>query len=264
MDKFHPVNESQITRAIVGEFMKDFHEYCISDVVIVGGGPSGLMCARELAKDKVKVLIIESNNYIGGGFWIGGYLMNKTTFRAPSQEILDELKIPYKEVERGLYVCDAPLACSTLIAEACQAGAKILNMTKVDDVIYKDDRVNGVVVNWTPVGALPRAITCVDPVALEAKVIVDATGHDASVLKTLEQRGIIETEGFGPMDVSASEDLIVEKTGTIHPGLVICGMSVSTAYGIPRMGPTFGAMLLSGKKAATACKEILHLNSVKV
>jgi thiamine thiazole synthase len=264
MEKFQPVSESRITRAIVDEFMNDFREYCTSDVIIAGGGPSGLMCARELAKDGIKVLIVESNNYIGGGFWIGGYLMNKTTFRAPAQDTLDELNIAYKEVEKGLYVADAPLACSKLVAAACEAGAKILSMTKVDDVIYRDDRVNGVVVNWTPVNALPRAITCVDPVALEAKVVVDATGHDANVVKVLEERGIIDAEGFGPMDVASSEDLVVERTGIVHPGLVVCGMAVSTVYGIPRMGPTFGGMLLSGKKAAEACREILHLNQVKV
>jgi len=264
MTKFHPTGEAQITRAIVEEFMKDFHEYCVTDVIIAGGGPSGLMCARELARDKVKVLVIESNNYLGGGFWIGGYLMNKTTFRAPSEKILDELKIPYKRREEGLFVADAPHACAKLITSACEAGVKILNMTKVDDVIYRDDRVNGVVINWTPVGALPRAITCVDPVALESKVVVDATGHDANIIKALEDRGIIQAEGFGPMDVTGSEDLIVEKTGQIHPGLIVCGMSVSTAYGVPRMGPTFGSMLVSGKKAAEACKEILHLNHVRV
>lgn len=264
MVKFHPIGEAQITRAIVDEFMKDFREYCSSDVIIAGGGPSGLMCARELARSNVKVLVIESNNYLGGGFWIGGYLMNKTTFRAPAQKVLDELGIPYKKREEGLFVADAPLACAKLIVAASEAGAKILSMTKIDDVIYKDDRVNGVVVNWTPVDALPRAITCVDPVALEAKVVVDATGHDANVIKSLEDRGIISAEGFGPMDVSSSEDLVVEKTGLIHPGLIVCGMAVSTAYGIPRMGPTFGSMLLSGKRAAEACKEVLHLNHARV
>jgi len=264
VEKFYPISEAQITRAITEEFMNDFKEYTTSDVIIAGGGPSGLMCARELARSRVKVLVVESNNYLGGGFWIGGYLMNKTTFRAPSQEILDELGIPYKEFETGLFVADAPHACARLVTAACEAGAKILSMTKIDDVIYKDDRVNGVVINWTPVGALPRAITCVDPVALEAKVVVDATGHDANVVKALEERGIIETEGCGPMDVAASEDLVVEKTGLIHPGLIVCGMSVSAAYGIPRMGPTFGSMLSSGKKAAAACKEVLHLNHARV
>jgi thiazole biosynthesis enzyme len=247
---FHKVSESQITRAIVGEFYKWFEEYIISDVIIIGGGPSGLITARDLAAKGIKTLVIESNNYIGGGFWIGGYLMNTLTFRAPSNEILDELKIPYKEADEGLFVADGPNACSKLISAACDAGARILNMTKFDDVVLRNNRVEGAVINWTPVSALPRAITCVDPVALESKAVVDATGHDAWVCKSLEKRKLLTLETYGAMDIQTSEDSVVEHTGEIFPGLYVCGMSVSTAYGIPRMGPTFGSMLLSGRKAA--------------
>lgn len=252
---FQAVTEAKITKAILKEFASWFEEYIISDVIIVGGGPSGLMAARDLAKDGVKTLVVEANNYLGGGFWIGGYLMNTLTFRAPANEILDGLKIPYKEADKGLFTADGPNACSKLISAACDAGVKILNMTKFDDVVLRNGKVEGVVINWTPISALPRQIMCVDPVSLEAKVVIDATGHDAHVCKSLEKRNIIKLKGFGPMDANTSEDLVVEKTGEIYPGLLVCGMAVSTAYGIPRMGPTFASMLYSGKKVAQLAKE---------
>lgn len=256
---FHNISEAQISRAIVGEFNKWFEDYVVSDVIIVGGGPSGLMAARDLANSGLKTLIIESNNYIGGGFWIGGYFMNTLTFRSPCDEILDELSIPYKKAYDGLFVTDGPSACSKLISATCDSGAKILNLTKFDDVVYRNNRVEGVVINWSPVAALPRQITCVDPIGLEAKVVIDATGHDACVAKSLEKRGILKLETYGPMDVNISEDLVVEKTGQIYPGLYATGMAVSTVYGIPRMGPTFAGMLFSGRKAAREILENLAL-----
>jgi len=254
---FKKVNEAMISRAIIREFTTWLEDYVESDVIIVGGGPSGLMAGRDLAKAGYKTLIVESNNYLGGGFWIGGYLMNTLTFRSPSEEILNELKIPYKEVSDGLFTADGPNACSKLISSACDAGVKILNMTRFDDVVYRNKRVEGAVVNWTPVSALPRQITCVDPISLESKVVIDATGHDASVCKSLERRGLLKLKDFGPMDVENSEDLVVQNTGEIYPGLVVMGMAASSAYGIPRMGPTFGGMLFSGKKAAKLIKEKL-------
>lgn len=255
---FAQVGEKEVTRAIVEQFAKQFKEYVESDVIIVGAGPSGLMAGKELAEKKLKVFIVERNNYLGGGFWIGGYLMNKLTVRAPAEKVLKELGIPYELYTKGLYVADGPHACSKLIASACDAGVKFANMTIFDDVVLREDnRVAGAVINWTPVTALPREITCVDPVAIEAKVVVDATGHDACVVRKLEERGLVKMPGFGAMWVERSEDLVVEYTGQVHAGLVVCGMSVTTTYGLPRMGPTFGAMLLSGKKCAEVVLGIL-------
>ncbi len=263
MKRFINVSEKQITRAIVNEFCKDFLDNIYTEVIIVGAGPSGLIAGRELAKEGFKVLIIEANNYLGGGFWLGGYLMNGLTVREPANEVLDELAIPNEKVEKGLYFANGPHACSKLIAATCDEGAKILNMTKFDDVVLRENnRVSGVVINWTPVSSLPRQITCVDPVALESRIVIDATGHDACVANSLAQRNLLKIKGFGGMWVEKSEDLVVEKTGEVHPGLIATGMAVATIFGIPRMGPTFGGMLLSGKKAAEEAKKLLTKEKV--
>ncbi|MFH1647026.1 MAG: sulfide-dependent adenosine diphosphate thiazole synthase [Chloroflexota bacterium] len=258
MEKFSPVGEKDITRAIVSEFSRQFEEYVESDCIIIGAGPSGLMAGRNIARAGKKVLIVERNNYLGGGFWIGGYLMNKVTIRHPGERVLKELGIPCTEVKEGLFVADGPHACSKLIAAACDAGVKFANMTIFEDLILREDgRICGAVINWTPITSLPREITCVDPVAIEAPVLLDATGHDATVVRKLEERGLIKAKGFGAMWVERSEDLIVEHTGEAYPGLVVSGMAVSTLYGLPRMGPTFGGMLLSGEKAAEVILEKL-------
>ena len=256
MEKFSPVGEKEITRAIVAEFAAQFQEYVESDCIIVGGGPSGLVAGHHLAKAGKKVCIIERNNYLGGGFWGGGYLMNILTVRHPAERVLDELSIPNKEVSKGLFIADAPHACAKLIAAACSSGVKIFNMTILEDLVLKEDgRVCGAVINWASISALPREIACLDPVAIESKIVIDATGHDAQAVKKLEKRGLIKTKGEGAMWVERSEDLIVEYTGEVHPGLIVTGMSVATTYGLPRMGPTFGAMFLSGEVAAEIALE---------
>ncbi len=260
-NKFAKVSEKDVTQAILGEYLKELSDHIESDAVVIGGGPSGLICARDLAREGKKVVLIEANNYLGGGFWLGGYLMNPVTFRAPSDKVLTEIGIPFRQCGEGLFVANGPHACSKLIVSSCEAGVCILNMTKFDDVVIRNDKVEGVVINWTPVGALPRAITCVDPIAIETGVVIDATGHDAVVVGSLQKRSIIEPKGFGAMDVETSEDAVVENTKEVYPGLIVTGMAVSTMFGLPRMGPTFGGMLMSGKRAAVIASRILDNNS---
>jgi thiamine thiazole synthase len=262
MPIFAKSSESSVTRAIISQFAKDMQGFAETDVIVIGGGPSGLMAARDLALKGVRVLVVERNNYLGGGFWIGGFLMNTITIRAPAHKILDELKIKYEMYEKGLYMTPGPLACSKLIASACEAGVSILNMTQFDDIVLREkNRVAGAVINWTPVSALPRQITCVDPVALESKLVIDATGHDAMVVRKLEERGLIKIPGFGAMWIEKSEDAVVEHSGFCHPGLIVTGMAVSTTFGLPRMGPTFGSMLLSGRRGADVAYK--HLKGKK-
>src|SRR5919109_1898676 len=247
---FTDVSEKEITRTIVEMFNETMREYTDSDVIIIGAGPAGLTAGRDLARIGVRTLIVEQNNYIGGGYWVGGYMMNPVTVRAPAQKIWDELGVPYRRIQEGLYATWGPHACSKLIAAACDAGVRFLQLTKFDDLVLKNNRVCGVVVNWMPVSALPRNITCVDPVALESKIVIDASGHDSVAVRRLMDRGYVKWKGMDAMWVEGSEDAVVNYTDEVFPGLIATGMSVTETHGLPRMGPTFGAMLLSGKKAA--------------
>jgi thiamine thiazole synthase len=260
MPIFKKSSEASITKAIVKNFTDTLLEYVESDVIVIGAGPSGLVAAMTLAEQGVRVLIAERNNFLGGGYWIGGYMMNPITVRAPAQKILDKIGCPYKEVEDGLFVAAGPHACSKTIAAACDAGVKFLNFTNFEDVVLRENgRVAGAVLNWTLVEELPKNITCADPIPFESKFVIDATGHDAFVVEALTRRGLKPpVPGHSGMWITKSEDSVVEYTGLAHPGLVVSGMAVATTYGLPRMGPTFGAMLLSGEKAGNLIARYLR------
>lgn len=256
-----PLRERDITRQIARAYYKEFDQLIESDVIVVGAGPSGLICARDLAAMGFRTVIVEQALSLGGGFWSGGYLMNKATICAPANDILEELGIPCTQVKdcEGMYLVDPPHATGALIAGAYKAGAKVLNLTRVVDLILRGDgALEGVVVNNTTAEMAGHDVVHVDPIALETRVVVDATGHDAVVVDLLHRRHLYKpVPGNGAMWVSRSEEEVIERTGEVYPNCFVIGLAVAAVHGTPRMGPAFGSMLLSGRYGAELIRKKL-------
>lgn len=72
----------------------------------------------------------------------------------------------------------------------------------------------------------------------------------------VSMQAIEKLGGMRGLDMNTAEDAIVKGTREIAPGLVVGGMELSEVDGANRMGPTFGAMALSGVKAA---EEVLRV-----
>ena len=109
-------------------------------------------------------------------------------------------------------------------------------------------------VNWTPV---LREGMHVDPLNILAKIVIDGTGHDSEIAATVARKNgsRLATETGGvigerSLDVIAGEEEVVNGTKEIYPGLFVSGMAANGVSGSFRMGPIFGGMLMSGKKAA--------------
>lgn len=250
--KVKQVEEVKISKYILKYTFQDWEDIVESDVVIVGAGPSGMTAGYYLAKAGLKTVIFERRLSFGGGIGGGAMLFHKIIIESPADEILKEMNIRLIKAEDDVYVVDSAEFMAKLASSAIDAGAKILHGVTVDDVIFRENplRVAGVAVEWT---ATQMAGLHVDPLFISAKAVVDATGHDAEVI-SVAARKLPELNIIIPGERSAyseiAEELTVENTGMVAPGLYAAGMAVTEVKGLPRMGPIFGSMVLSGKRVA--------------
>jgi len=261
------LDEITISRAITETFMKDFMEAMDVDVAIGGAGPAGMTAAYYLAKEGIKTVIFERQLRVGGGMPGGGMMFNRIVVQEEGKKLLDEFNVRNWEYEAGYYIADSLETTSTICSSVIKAGAKIFNLISVEDVmIREDDRVTGLVLNWS---AVSLAGLHVDPLTARAKVVIDATGHAAEICHIVVNKlgGKLRTEGGGvmgekPMWAEIGEEKIMENTREAYPGLIVAGMAANAVFGSPRMGPIFGGMLLSGKRAAEVALEILQQTKV--
>lgn len=250
------VVENTISDAIIRNFAEKFRTNLTLDVAIVGGGPSALVAAKTLADAGVKVAIFERKLAPGGGTWGGGMLFNEVVVQDDAIYILDEFGIKHRELDNapGYHTLDSVEMASALIYGVVHAGAKIFNSVSVEDIVFRDEKVGGLVINWTPVERLGMHV---DPLTVLSKCVLDGTGHPSEIIRLAVDKAKVQLDtptgnilGERPMWVDKGEASTVENTKEYYPGLFACGMSANNVMGGYRMGPIFGGMLMSGKKAA--------------
>lgn len=153
------------------------------DVLVVGGGPSGLTAALAAAEDGLRVGLIESRSFVGGNMTIGlpvlGFLGQK------GNQIIDGL--PQKFIERlrserdgasehrpcplhmGITLVEPEAVKTVALEMLTEAGVDVLFYTFFAGAIVENDTIRGIIVE----SKSGRS-------AILAKIVIDCTG-DADV-----------------------------------------------------------------------------------
>ena len=195
-----------------------------ADVVVVGGGAAGLMCAIEAARRGRRVLVLERSERVGKKIRISGggrcnftnlhvepgrYLSDNPHFcksalaRYTQWDFIELVKrhgIAYHEKELGQLFCDgsSQQIVDMLVGECTQAGARIEVDTSVTEVRHTDDRFE----LDTPLG----------PIATESLVVASgglsipkmgATGWGYDVARQFGHDPVPTRAGLVPLTLSA-------------------------------------------------------------
>jgi len=256
------LDEIVISRAIIETYTKKLLDCLELDVAICGAGPSGMVAAYYLARAGKKTAVFERKLSVGGGMWGGGMMFNEIVVQEEAKEILDELGVRSTEYQPGYFTADSVEAVCTIASKACRAGASFFNLVSVEDVMIRENRVTGLVINWS---AVETAGLHVDPLTVRTRYMVESTGHPVEVLQVIQKKidARLNTpsgglEGEKSMWAEKAETSTIENTKEAFPGVYVCGMSANATFGSFRMGPIFGGMLMSGRKVARTIIEKLR------
>jgi thiamine thiazole synthase len=252
------LDDTAISRFIIESYKAKLLDNLAVDVALVGAGPANMVAGYYLAKAGFKAAIFEAKLAPGGGMWGGGMMFNEIVLQEDAIPIVDDLGIGYQEKGEGYYTMDSVEATSTIISRCVRAGTVIFNLVKVTDVLFREEkerpRISGLVISWSPVEKLELHV---DPLGITAGFVVDGTGHPADICRIVARKMGVrlntksgDVVGEMPLWAQKGEEFTVANTGEVYPGLYVTGMAANNAFGGPRMGPIFGGMLQSGKKAA--------------
>ena len=153
-----------------------------TDVLVIGGGPSGIMAALAAAEDGLNVMLVESRSFVGGNMTIGlpilGFLGQKGNqiIKGLPQKLIDRLKAVQASSEHR--PCPLHMSLTLVEPEAVKTVAlQMLVENKVDVLFYafcagvvmEKDELKGVIIE-SKAGRQ----------AILAKTIIDCSG-DADI-----------------------------------------------------------------------------------
>src|SRR5699024_254804 len=152
------------------------------DVLVVGGGPSGIMAAQAAAEDGLKVLLIESRSILGGNMTIGlpvlGFLGQKKNqiIKGLPDKWIKRLRAKNAASEHrpcplhmGITLVEPEAVKTEALAMMVESGVEVMLYTYCVDVVMEGKEIKGVIIE-TKTG---REV-------ILAKTIIDCSG-DADV-----------------------------------------------------------------------------------
>ena len=241
-----------------------------TDVLIIGGGPSGLATAIHLAdinKQKgqnKRILLVEKGRAIGSHILSGAVIKSsvfkellpetdfseipfnaqvtndKTVFLSENSSITLPFHVPYMN-NMGNYTASLGEICRFLATKAEERGVEIYTGFAVDEIIYKDGKVAGAKTKDTGIDHHGNKLENFQAgTIVEAKITIFAEGTRGSLAKMLINKFDLAKDKNEQVYSLGCKELWSVPEGNIAPGQVYHTM------GYPLENDEFGGGFIYG------------------
>jgi electron-transferring-flavoprotein dehydrogenase len=221
-----------------------------TDVLIIGGGPSGLATAIHLAdtfKQKGlnhRILLVEKGSSIGSHILSGAVIKpavfkellpdvdiaeipfnakvvkDKTIFLTENGGITLPIHIPYMN-NLGNYTASLGQICKYLAGKAQEKGVEIYTGFAVDEILYKDGKVIGAKTKDTGIDHHGKQLeNFQEGNHIEAKITIFAEGTRGSLTKMLINKFKLDKDSNEQIYSLGCKEVWTVPAGNIEPGHV--------------------------------------------